>query len=676
MQSIKYRPDVDGLRAVAVIAVIIFHLNPKWLPGGFVGVDIFFVISGFIITTAMYLQMQGGTFSFSEFYIKRVKRILPLFYLVSFSALIFTYLFYMPEDFVRFADSLRYASTFIANVYFEKKSGYFAPSSEVLPLLHIWSLSVEEQFYFVWPLTLLCLVKLFRVKLRLVLSGGTLVAFVAISHYFATQDPNAAYYFLHNRFFEMFAGALLAIACNHLRSKNFHLSIISYQLFGFVGFTALLLMFFIYNENMVFPGLNAFWVVLATVMLVCSGERKESLSYRLLSIKPMVFVGKLSYSLYLWHWPIIAFYNYYFGSMTVSGSLACLIITMMLSFLSWKYVETPLRFVKLRRRWVWLFYLIIPIVVTVAVAKNIAKNEGYENRFEPELIEFAKSQIKEFKHVTDEFPKNESYQPFKPEILGQANESDRVQAFVWGDSHADHFRSGIDLLGKKYRFSALYGGAGGCPPLLGVTTLYNKELERTCKPLNDSLAEVIKNSDVAYVFLGARWSLYTETSERMDENGPAFTIDAKDSTKSLENSRRVFKDGLERTVNFIVKQGKVPILFEQVAEFSYTPKSCWMRQFEYGGVTGQGCDSPRTDYDIRQNYYRSVFDELAHKYPELVIVKVRDLQCNEQKCKSFLRGQPIYRDNNHLNYQGAIVVMQEYLDSLESKQLKSLFNEH
>ncbi|WP_232314543.1 acyltransferase family protein [Grimontia marina] len=166
MTNQKYRPDVDGLRAIAVLLVIIFHFNTDILPGGFIGVDIFFVISGFIITSTIYPQMLAGTFTFSSFYERRIKRILPLFYTVALSCLVAAYFLFAPNDFSAFADSLRYASVFISNIFFEKNTGYFAPSSETMPLLNIWSLSVEEQFYFIWPMALTACIRYFPVNLN------------------------------------------------------------------------------------------------------------------------------------------------------------------------------------------------------------------------------------------------------------------------------------------------------------------------------------------------------------------------------------------------------------------------------------------------------------------------------------------------------------------------------
>ncbi|OAN14314.1 hypothetical protein A3K86_12105 [Photobacterium jeanii] len=675
MQPIKYRPDVDGLRAIAVIAVIIFHLNSSWLSGGFIGVDIFFVISGFIITTAIYSHMQCGAFSFSEFYIKRIKRILPLFYLVATCSFCIAYFLYLPEDFVRVADSVRYASAFIANVYFERNSGYFAPSSDVLPLLHIWSLSVEEQFYLIWPVCLFLLLKFVNNNKLMTILITIFIVAISYSQISTITAPNAAYFLLQSRLFEMFSGALLAIVCVDKRNRNIHFTFLTYQVLSIVGAGVLVILFFSYSSNISFPGINALWVVLATAALIFSGERSNTLSCCILSNKVVAFLGKISYSLYLWHWPIIAFYNYYYGSMTVSGAVICLLLTFILSILSWKFYETPLRYLKLRYRWVVLFYFIVPVIIAVSIAKNIADNDGYMDRFEPEIIEFSTQHSKGFGPYANQYIKNTSYHPFKAEVLGlQTGQISDIKALLWGDSHADHFRSSVDVLGREFGFSTLYGGQPGCPPLLGAQLLYNKELTEECKLLNDQLAEVVKSSDVPFVFLGARWAMYTETSMKIGEEGPIFLADEKDSTKSVENSRRVFKESLDRTLAFIISQGKNPIVFEQVAEFSFTPNSCWLKQLKYGGITGKGCESPIEEFEIRQNYYQTYLSELEEKYPQLVVIRMKDTLCDSRACKSMLNGTPLYYDNNHLNYYGGKAVMEAYLANDESTVIRKLFH--
>lgn len=211
MSNLKYRADIDGLRAIAVLMVVLFHMNAYWIPGGFIGVDIFFVISGYIITSAIYPQIVNKEFSFNQFYVKRIKRILPLFYLVAMTSLVFAYWLYTPNDFMGFADSLRYASTFIANVYFEKHSGYFAPTSETLPLLHTWSLSIEEQFYFVWPMVLILAARYLNSRFFWGVMFATLVGFIGYSEYMARLGGSSGYYLIQSRAFELLMGALLAI---------------------------------------------------------------------------------------------------------------------------------------------------------------------------------------------------------------------------------------------------------------------------------------------------------------------------------------------------------------------------------------------------------------------------------------------------------------------------------
>ena len=228
--NFNYRADIDGLRSLAVISVIIFHFNNQWIPGGFIGVDIFFVISGFIITTAIYPQIQSGRFSFNQFYVKRIKRILPLFYLISIFSLVLAYLLFTPNDFVGFADSLMYASSFIANIYFERHSGYFSPTSDTMPLLHTWSLSIEEQFYLVWPLCLIILAKFLSKKWLLIAILTPLVALTFYSQQLVLSTPSSAYYLIQARGFELLFGALLAIFSLIKKDAKIELPTIVYQL--------------------------------------------------------------------------------------------------------------------------------------------------------------------------------------------------------------------------------------------------------------------------------------------------------------------------------------------------------------------------------------------------------------------------------------------------------------
>ncbi|MEZ8093432.1 acyltransferase family protein [Photobacterium swingsii] len=673
MQPIKYRADVDGLRAVAVIAVILFHLNPAWLPGGFVGVDVFFVISGFIITTSLYPSIDSNVFSFSDFYIKRIKRILPLFYLVVFSSLIVAYILFLPNDLINYADSMRYASGFIANIYFEKQSGYFAPTSDSLPLLHIWSLSLEEQFYFIWPILLLCCTKLFAKQHLLKILVASFIGLVCYSQYSTLMSSSSAYYLLQSRGFELLGGAILAIASILKRERNIHFSPFTHNLVGMLGFASIITMFITYHKGMLFPGFSALWVVLVTSLIIFSGERQDSRVFQLLSHRKVVFVGTLSYSLYLWHWPVLAFYRYFDNSFTFSDMLLCITLIIVLSLLSWKFVEKPLRHTKIQSRWVVLFYLVLPIALSISIAKNIVENKGYADRFPNDVVEFYQVSLDEFKFHKDEYKVLEGEQPFQPTLLGiQSDEQQNLNAFLWGDSHGGHFRSAVDILGKEYGFSALYGGLGGCPPLLGASLLKGGKPETRCTDNNNELAKVIAQSTVKYVFLAGRWSMYTETTRAVGERGSRVYLGMdNDYSESIENSRQTFSKSLEATVKFLIENGKVPIIFDQAPAYDFNPSNCWLKKSMYESFRHENCDIPQEEVNKRQKAHKDIFSQLAKKYSEIIIINTQSVLCDGNICKSKLDGIPLYNDNNHLSYEGARILIREYLQQKASSNLKA-----
>ena len=239
----EYRPDIDGLRAFAVICVIIFHTNNDWLSGGFVGVDMFFVISGYIITSMMFTDITNKNFSFKIFYLKRIKRILPLFYTVSLSSIVLAWFIFAPDDLISLSDSLRYGSSFISNVYFERHSGYFAPASETLPLLHIWSLSIEEQFYLIWPILLFVSIKFFRKNILLLIMSLLVLIGCVYSQYLSVIQPSKAYYLIQSRYFELLLGALVAVL---LKMEMFNLKLFSNK---YVGIISLFILCFFYHKN-------------------------------------------------------------------------------------------------------------------------------------------------------------------------------------------------------------------------------------------------------------------------------------------------------------------------------------------------------------------------------------------------------------------------------------------
>ena len=334
-----YRPEIDGLRTIAVIPVILFHLGLNAFSGGYVGVDVFFVISGYLITTIIIKEIELNTFSLLNFYQRRARRILPALFVVCFVSLVFAWYILTPSQLKEFGQSLSAVSVYISNIYFWETRDYFSQSAEYVPLLHTWSLGIEEQYYLFIPILLFFLWK--RAALCLsVLITIFIVSFVA-SEYLAVNDANSAFYLLHSRMWELLAGSFCAVAI----SKQW-LSYLSTKYFGFFSLVGLLLILFsvvFYTKDTVFPGVAALVPVLGSVLIILFCHQ-QTLVYRLLSLKVMVSIGLVSYSAYLWHHPLFAFFRFQevnFDNLFVSFLL--ILTTLLVAFFSWKFVEGPFR---------------------------------------------------------------------------------------------------------------------------------------------------------------------------------------------------------------------------------------------------------------------------------------------------------------------------------------------
>lgn len=313
MNILKYRPDIDGLRAIAVLSVVLFHIKPKWIPSGFLGVDIFFVLSGFLITSIIYKEMLSGTFSFTDFYNRRIKRILPVFFVVLIAGLLVSNYLFLPKDSQEVIKSALFSLIFLANLFFAKgKAGYFDTTSDEKPFLHLWSLSIEEQFYFVFPLFLLFILKVpfLQKNILRILGLGIL-----ISLFSAYIDLNKigiywdTYYFSHIRIGELLIGSFLAIYCRENKPKEKRKINTYIALFSLIMLILCLFLDKVFVSPL-FPGVLALVPCLATAWLIYINQVDNKIS-SILSLKPLVWVGKISYSLYLWHCVVLSYNEIY-----------------------------------------------------------------------------------------------------------------------------------------------------------------------------------------------------------------------------------------------------------------------------------------------------------------------------------------------------------------------------
>ena len=426
----KYRPEIDGLRAVAVIPVVLYHVQSPGFEGGYVGVDIFFVISGYLITSIIHSEIRSGKFSIGRFYEKRARRILPPLVVMLAVTFPLAWIWMFPEQFASYAESLLAVNLFSSNIFFWQEAGYFDTSSDLKPLLHTWSLGVEEQFYIFFPLLLLLIAGRLRRSWLLVIVGTiTLASFLGSLQ--ATQAfPEANFYLLPTRAWEMCVGALIALGLGSWERKPS----VQFDLAAFLGLGLIAYSVVTFDETTPFPGTNALYPVLGTALIVVFAVEGTVMA-KALSLRPLVVIGLLSYSIYLWHQPVLAFARIRTqGRIDTLGYVALIALSVGLAYISWRYVEQPFRN---RDRWSrnQIFTMAVGSAVVLALGGFLGlRTGGFPDRIDPEIA--AVSAVSE-----DRFLQNEIGCPvgidegFDPDNICVNGDFDE-QVVLWGDSHA------------------------------------------------------------------------------------------------------------------------------------------------------------------------------------------------------------------------------------------------
>ena len=337
MTKLNYRPDIDGLRTFAVMPVILFHAGASWLPGGFIGVDIFFVISGYLISSIILREAAAGEFSFLRFYERRLRRIIPALLMVLITTVAVFQLIALPDQAQEAAETGIAALLSVSNFYFWRTSGYFSPASEFMPLLHTWSLAVEEQFYLLFPAMVLVVLKL-RLPIKWVFVLGTIATF-AFGYWLSMAKPSVAYYLLPARAWELALGGVLAVGVLPLVRGA-----VMRELLPALGIGLIVFSLFYIRSDMIFPGWVALIPCLGAAMVIHAGGQSWA-AQKILAARPVVFVGVLSYSLYLWHWPVLVAIRMRTADVHLDPPVAAgaIVITFLLAWVSWRYVERPFR---------------------------------------------------------------------------------------------------------------------------------------------------------------------------------------------------------------------------------------------------------------------------------------------------------------------------------------------
>jgi len=641
---VKYRSDIDGLRTIAVFLVIFSHAGFSFVPGGFIGVDVFFVISGFLITSMIFPDIQSKSFSFAGFLSRRIKRLMPvLLFVILITFIVFSFIL-LPFDLIKFYQSIIWVALDIGNFFmWLEYGGYFNGNSQEAPLLHTWSLAVEEQYYFFWPLMLIVATKYLKKTSVLYLAAFGSILATVFSQWGTEVTIGAAYYLLPTRFFELLIGSSLALFWHQLpvlkKTSQHVLSIVGLML---IAASAVIL-----TEHQPFPGYNALYPIIGTVLIIYS---INGIINKLLSLKPIVFTGKISYSLYLWHWPIFVIIRYTSIELTLVTQFIAIVLTYVLSILSWKYIEQPFRYVKIKSiPQIIIKMYFIPATMLIALAYSGIVNNGYPYRYSSNILEMDKalnSHSNESRKGCHAALRDSNLLPDKKCIFGTLNSKQKITGadiFVFGDSHANHLVPFIEVLAKDLKLSVQDYTLDQCLPIIGLNWGGNLYKAKKCKARNQLALEHINLNSFKYIVLSASWPgiqthrIYTD--QKIVNN---------------QEKEKLLKEKLQITLQAIVDTGAVPIIIEDTPTlFGKSPK-CPIKKELFNKELS--CDIKRQSNPF--------FKELTHfaskNYPQLIVINPQDLYCKDT-CGISLNGIPLYRDDDHLNEVGARYLGEVYL---------------
>ncbi|NTW88883.1 MAG: acyltransferase [Desulfobulbaceae bacterium] len=680
--SLKYRPDIDGLRAIAVLVVIFFHTGVPGFSGGFVGVDIFFVISGFLITSIILKDIKEEKFSIALFYERRIRRIFPaLFPVIAVTLAIATCLF-DAKIFKDFGHSITATTLFSSNILFCQESGYFAAPSLQKPLLHTWSLAVEEQFYIFFPLALIFIHRYLKSRyllwILIAISLSLGASIYGVYHY-----PGVTFYFVPPRAWELLAGSLLALGVipnvSSLWLKN---------IFAVVGVGLITYSVCTYTEATTFPGHNAMPPVIGASLIIYSNmDGKGSVFSRLISLTRLGFIGLISYSLYLWHWPFVAFAKYLmFRPFNGYESAGIIIATLVISTLSWKYIEQPFRGKQMllpeRQSLFYAAGVLMIVFSGIGGVIHLFNGMGYRiERLYPgtnATMQKLKQDTLGVEHAKWDIITKKIGQGAIPPVVG-ARDTTPSFALI-GDSHARALIPMLTQEALKKGISGYIMTSNDHPPLLGIDQIsegYDQHLNRT----NNALVQFIEqHKNVKTVFLAARWARYTKGVQYGSED--AFTIHLKESSSgknSFRTNALLVQEGLSRMVAKLLDMKCRVILVTAVPEIGNEVPRIISLHTRFPMLVNMDELLPTfKKYNERQLEVQRILSGLAQLQGVTLIHPESRMFDEKGKVRIMADGEMLYNDDDHLSTAGALYVapvFEEVFKEIENESKKAVHPE-
>ncbi len=642
ISSQKYRPDIDGLRAVAVMLVIFYHAGFAPVSGGFIGVDVFFVISGYLISSIIIRELDDGTFTFVDFYSRRIKRICPALFAVLFLSCLFAFFVLIPKDLRNFGRSVASTVFFYSNWNFYTQVGYFDGPAIEKPLLHTWSLAIEEQFYLVWPVTVYGLYRAFGRKTLTQIIVALLFVSLVASQYQLDSDQSQVFYLLPFRAWELLLGALIAAALDFAISNRLA------NLLGILGVAAIGYAALAYDTKTPFPGFNALLPCLGTAISIFSGSQQAGFANKILGAAPVRFVGKISYSLYLIHWPLFSYAHLFVDrSLVLEERLAIIVLSMVMAAFSYWYVEMPARRAKVP--FPVLLRAVVPAVGILALWGIIYhSSDGLPGRMPARVKELysAKEHSRDPGCWNDPGTRNDPVPAFdiRPCAIGAFAPGMQYDFVIWGDSHSGHltgaFSGQADSLGR----AGLVIEASACRPFVNEI-----RTSKACLEHNALVARWIKTQRrLKAVFLAWHWNPSVWRGE-LDLPENWNTANGENSGVRDESSGHV---GLGDTLKLLRSLDLNFAIVEDVPQFPMNISDCVARRRLLGRSYERCLTFTRRDVQETSERASSIVREISRRYSVPIIETVHAF-CDKDACQTESDGMLLYADSHHLTNAGA-----------------------
>jgi peptidoglycan/LPS O-acetylase OafA/YrhL len=653
----KYRPDIDGLRAIAIIAVVAFHAFPysDKLKGGFIGVDVFFVISGYLISNIIFDEINNENFTFREFYARRVRRIFPALITVLVSCLIFGYFGLLAHEFRALNKYIASSAAFVLNFSLWNESGYFDISSELKPLLHLWSLSIEEQFYAIWPILVYLAVRN-KLKINAFATACLLLSFLC-GVYFLNLDNVAAFYLPFARFWELIAGCIIAWNVKNefilLHGKLKSIRDQSLNVTSIAGLILLILGFCLIDSNRAFPGFWAIFPVLGTALLIASGPDALVNKFAL-SNKIFVWIGKISYPLYLWHWPILSFIRISNGEISSKNRNLALLVTIFLAWFTYRFIELPIRNKAKEGSKVLVlssFMAGLFIVGLIGFFEN-----GFPGR---DSLKGLDNPI--VMNLGDDLPQSHKDCLRKVDMVDHdirfcRISSEKVPSIaIIGDSHgAALYQALADVLGTRGQGLLMIGGR-----LFTTVATYTVGSEKEFINFQGGAKAtkyVASNDEIRKVIVVSRGPSYIN-----DDVWKFYLL----SNPEIKDRLYIYERGMRDVLDLLLKNNKEVIWVLDNPELNYDIRMCANdRPLHLGKTSKQDCSMKRDEFEVRHKDYRELISNVLKDYPSVKVFDSAQYLCDQIICYGKKNSVVYYGDSDHLSYDGSKLLSVELVKLL------------